>query len=76
MPGGTHKPFQFGGGKTGGFITEVRPERLELRDREGRVFRVRPGMSVTVDIRVGRRRIIELLLSPIFRGLEEGVSVR
>ena len=69
-------PFSLEEEKREGFITEVRPERLELRDREGRAFRVRPGMSVNVDIRVGQRRIIQLFLSPIFRGFKEGVSVR
>ncbi len=69
-------PFSLEEEKREGFITEVRPERLELRDREGRAFRVRPGMSVNVDIRVGQRHIIQLFLSPIFRGFKEGVSVR
>jgi hemolysin D len=34
------------------------------------------GMSVTVEIKVGKRRIIEFFLYPLIRYLDEGISVR
>ena len=34
------------------------------------------GMSVTAEIKVGKRRIIEFFLHPLIRYLDEGISVR
>ncbi|MDD3761428.1 MAG: HlyD family type I secretion periplasmic adaptor subunit [Acidithiobacillus sp.] len=37
---------------------------------------MRPGMSVTVDIHTGKRRILQFFLGPILRNWQEGLSVR
>ena len=53
----------------------VFPARIELSQQSIRVgSRATPltaGMSVTAEIKTGRRRIIEFLLSPIARRVEE-----
>ena len=35
-----------------------------------------PGMVVTTEIQTGRRRIIDYLLSPLQRGVSEGLHER
>ncbi|MBN1956652.1 MAG: HlyD family type I secretion periplasmic adaptor subunit [Desulfuromonadales bacterium] len=35
-----------------------------------------PGMSVTAEVKVGKRRIIEFFLYPVIKYLDEGISVR
>lgn len=45
-------------------------------DVDGRVARLSPGMNVTVEIKTGRRRVIEYLLSPIQKTIEEGLRER
>ncbi|MBI1251713.1 MAG: HlyD family efflux transporter periplasmic adaptor subunit [Alphaproteobacteria bacterium] len=51
------------------------PARIELSQEHISVSGVRraltPGMAVTAEIKTGRRRIIEFLLSPIARRVEE-----
>ena len=42
----------------------------------GRDTPVTTGMEVTAEIHVGRRRIIEFFLYPLFRYWDEGVRVR
>ncbi|MGE0045676.1 MAG: hypothetical protein AB7J28_03195 [Hyphomonadaceae bacterium] len=54
----------------------VFPVRVELSEYAVRVDGARttplsPGMAVTAEIRTGQRRIIEFLLSPIARRVEE-----
>jgi hypothetical protein len=33
-------------------------------------------MTVLTEINIGRRRVIELLLSPIIKNIDEGIKVR
>jgi len=40
------------------------------------VHRVRPGMSVTAEVRVGERRVIEFFFFPVIKYLDEGLKVR
>jgi hemolysin D len=42
-------------------------------DVDGRPVRLSPGMGVTVEIKTGRRRVIEYLLSPVQRQVGEGL---
>jgi hemolysin D len=53
----------------------VFPTRVELAQQSivvnGRARALTAGMSVTAEIKTGRRRIIEFLLSPIARRVEE-----
>jgi len=34
------------------------------------------GMSVTAEIKVGKRRVIEFFIYPLIKYLDEGISVR
>jgi hemolysin D len=43
---------------------------------EGRRIRLTPGMTVTVDIKTGERRIMEYILQPILRYAAEGLRER
>jgi len=40
------------------------------------MYPIKPGMSVTAEINVGKRRVIEFFLFPIIRYLDEGLKVR
>lgn len=43
---------------------------------EGQEKRLEPGMNVTTEIKVGKRRIIEFFIYPIIQYMDEGLSVR
>ncbi len=43
---------------------------------EGKLVQLSPGMAVTVEIKTGSRRVIEYLLSPIFKSLQESLRER
>ncbi len=43
---------------------------------EGRQIHLSPGMAVTVEIKTGRRRVIEYLLSPLLKSVEESMRER
>ena len=45
-------------------------------DGDGRDIRLSPGMNVTAEIKTGRRRVIDFLLSPIQRTANESVRER
>lgn len=51
--------------------------QIEITERElinvPPSFHLLPGMSLSADIRVGERRIIEYLLYPVLRGLDESI---
>ena len=54
----------------------VFPARVELSKfavpvGDGRSTPMSPGMAVSAEIRTGQRRIIEFLLSPLSRGMQE-----
>lgn len=41
---------------------------------EGELVRPTPGMTVTVDIRMGERRVVDFLLQPVLRYAAEGLG--
>ena len=43
---------------------------------DGENIKLRSGMSVTVELKVGKRRVIEFFLYPLIKYLDEGMSVR
>ncbi len=45
-------------------------------ERGGKQFRLRPGMQVTAEIKIGSRSVIDYLLSPIERALDEAGTER
>lgn len=58
----------------------VYPTRVSL-DRatiqvEGKPVPVSPGMAVTVEIKTGKRRVIEYLLSPLLKSVQESLRER
>lgn len=57
------------------YRARVEVERPTL-DLDGRKMTVRAGMTVTVDVRTGERRVIEFFLSPLLKNLRESLSVR
>ena len=56
------------------------PSRLTLLDNkilaDGQVVQLKPGMSVTAEIKTGKRRVIEYLLSPVMKYLNESMRER
>ena len=42
----------------------------------GRMVQLIPGMSVTIEIKTGKRRLMEFLLAPLMKGVNEGVRER
>lgn len=43
---------------------------------EGNLVHLSPGMAVTLEIKTGRRRVIEFLLSPLLKSLQESLRER
>ncbi|MSN96395.1 HlyD family type I secretion periplasmic adaptor subunit [Campylobacter sp. FMV-PI01] len=54
---------------------KVRPLKTTL-NIDGEIKNIEPGMSVIAEIKVGKRRVIELFIYPIIKYLDEGLSVR
>jgi hemolysin D len=56
------------------------PATLKLKahqiDVDGKPIRLAPGMNLTAEIKTGKRRVIEYLLSPVQRNLTEGLRER
>ena len=54
--------------------------RIALSDNkikaDGQIIRLKPGMSITAEIKTGKRRIIEYLLSPVMKHLAESMKER
>lgn len=43
---------------------------------EGRKVKLIPGMAVTIEIKTGKRRLMEFLLAPLMKGVSEGARER
>ena len=56
------------------------PAKLKLTqtsiDVDGKQIKLAPGMNVTAEIKTGKRRVIEYLLSPIQRAGSESLRER
>ena len=50
--------------------------QTEQMNIDGKLVQLKSGMSVTVEIKTGTRRLIEFLLAPLMRGVSEGVRER
>jgi hemolysin D len=57
------------------YVTRVRLDRATL-DVDGRTVRLAPGMRASVEVKTGRRRVIEYLLSPLIRYRDESLRER
>lgn len=53
----------------------IEPKEYFLTANKEKVF-LRSGMSVTAEMKVGKRRVIEFFLYPLIKYLDEGMSVR
>ena len=54
---------------------KITPKEVTLKV-EGEDKPIEPGMSVTAEIKVGKRRIIEFFIYPLIKYMDEGMSVR
>jgi len=52
---------------------KLNKEELQIEDR---MVRLSPGMSVTAEVKTGKRRLIEYFLSPLLRYKQESLSER
>ncbi len=57
------------------YTVYIRPTETQLMV-EGKEQSLQTGMTVTADIKVGKRRIIEFFIYPMIKYLNEGISVR
>lgn len=57
------------------YAVKVRLEKAEL-NIEGKNTKITPGMSVSVEIKTGDRRIIEYVLSPLVKHVKESLNER
>lgn len=53
----------------------ISPTNTTLKG-EGKTLPIHAGMSVTAELKVGKRRVIEFFIYPMIRYLDEGLSVR
>lgn len=71
------QPADSGDGRAG---SAVFPARLQLAqhsiDIEGRQVRLTPGMNLTAEVKIGRRRVIDYLLSPLQQRAGESLRER
>ena len=57
------------------YPTRVNMDRSAMQV-EGKQVNLSPGMAVTVEIKIGQRRIIEYLLSPLLKSMKESLRER
>jgi hemolysin D len=57
------------------YATRVQLERSEM-NIDGKTVRLSPGMAVSVEVKTGRRRVVEYLLSPITQRTAESMRER
>lgn len=62
--------------ESGGYPVRVKMTAETLKTKNGDAYKIKPGMSATVEVNVGKRRVIEFFLFPIIRYLDEGLKVR
>ena len=57
------------------YPTRVSMDRSTI-EVEGKQVNLSPGMAVTVEIKTGKRRLIEYLLSPLLKSVRESLRER
>lgn len=57
------------------YIARVSMEKTQMLV-DGRMVNLSPGMAVTVEIKTGSRRVIEFLLSPLFKHRQQALHER
>ncbi len=62
--------------KRGAVFPAVLALQRAQMDIDGRMVRLTPGMTVVAEVKVGRRRVIEYLLSPLQQRVQESLGER
>ena len=62
--------------ESGGYPVRVKMLAETLKTKNGDIYKIKPGMTVTAEVNVGKRRVIEFFLFPVIRYLDEGLKVR
>ncbi|MES9899242.1 MAG: HlyD family type I secretion periplasmic adaptor subunit [Sedimenticola sp.] len=57
------------------FLARVSMEKNQM-SVEGKQINLTPGMSASVEIKTGKRRVMEFFLSPLLKGMKESVRER
>ena len=57
------------------YVTRVSLHRSTMQV-EGRQVHLSPGMAVTVEVKTGKRRVVEYLLSPLLKSVMESLHER
>ncbi len=58
------------------YRVHVKPDSSPVRTTAGRVLEIVPGMTARVDIRTGRRSLMDVLLKPLRKTLDESLGER
>jgi adhesin transport system membrane fusion protein len=58
------------------YRVHVKPDSSPVRTTSGRTFTIVPGMTAQVDIRTGRRSLMDVLLKPLRKTLSESLGER
>jgi len=74
----TVSPFSIEDRETGMsfYLVYIKLNSLELKAKDGNTYKIKPGMNVIAEINIGKRKVIELFLSPFIRQIDEGLKVR
>jgi adhesin transport system membrane fusion protein len=63
-------------GTTVYYRVHVKPDTAPIRTTTGQILQIVPGMTVQVDIRTGRRSLMDVLLKPLRKTLKESFGER
>lgn len=58
------------------YNARVAMSKTSMQVENGKEVQLSPGMSVTVEVKTGQRRLIEYFLSPLLRGIKEAARER
>jgi len=53
------------------YKARIQLDRQTLRDPQGRLLHIAPGMQIVAEVNQGRRSVLEYLLSPVQKALSE-----
>jgi hemolysin D len=63
------------GQQSGGYIAHIALEKSEIMTERG-VVSLSPGMAVTAEIKTGKRRVIDYIMSPILKYKQDSMRER
>ncbi|MCF8054289.1 MAG: HlyD family type I secretion periplasmic adaptor subunit [Deltaproteobacteria bacterium] len=68
--------FNIEDNKTDVYNIYINMKSYQLNNKQGGTFKIKPGMSVMAEINTGKRKVIEFILFPIIKYIDEGTQVR